>query len=395
MIDSQFKSFLGYFFKYLFHSKTRQKLIFLAIFGLFLSSMSLVVLQGVMQGLQGKMITRSKKVLGDYIFYVERMTYLEVKEKIKELEKERYFFVTEHEVELLGKHEGFVAPVILRGIDLSYAKKHSSFSEFFLSNVDLGGVVLGRDLANRLDVPILSKVLFYSPAHSDSFFGDIPRMSSEVVTSRISTDVNEVDEIVAWVRSSFVQKLSKQKKINRIRFYGEVEPDILSKILGKKGTLKAWEDLNPELLWAFKLESIVIVALFVAMSFLISLTIVSGNLIFFNKIRFDLISFWILGMSRKVIVKMMFLYFQLKSIVTCAFGIFVGVLVLLLLKKFSPQIMPEVFLERSLPVEIKLSHILIAFFIPYLVSIFFSLFALASFDKENKSYIELLRKVGE
>jgi len=381
----------------LFHSKTRQKLIFLAVFGLFLSSLSLVVLQGVMQGLQGKMIERSKNVIGRSVYYMDVFNKKEYEKKKKKLNEAGVLFLPEYEIELLGKHEGFVAPIILRGIDTEQLeiikKKHP---DFFLKDLDLSGTVLGVDLANRLNVPVLSEVLFFSPAHVDTFFGDIPRVSSETVTARLSTDVSEVDEIVAWVRMSFVFKLSKTVKVNRIRFYGDHDLEKIKLILGKDvKNLKTWEELNPELLWAFRLESIVIITLFIAMCFLVSLTIVSGNLIFFNKVKFDLVSFWILGLSRKMIVRLMFVYFQLKSIVTCLAGVICGVLLLLFLREFSPQIMPDVFLERSLPVSIKLKHLLIAFFIPYAVSIVFSLFALLSFDKENSSYIQLLRKVGE
>lgn len=64
-------AFISYFIKYIFHSKTKQRLIYLTIVGLFLSSMSLIILQGIMQGLQGKMIRRSKFVSGDFILNVK------------------------------------------------------------------------------------------------------------------------------------------------------------------------------------------------------------------------------------------------------------------------------------------------------------------------------------
>ena len=57
--------------------------------------------------------------------------------------------------------------------------------------------------------------------------------------------------------------------------------------------------------------------------------------------------------------------------------------------------MPDVFLERSLPVEVEPSHILIAFSVPYLVSSVFTLYAILMFNKENSSYVEVLRKVGD
>ena len=72
-----------------------------------------------------------------------------------------------------------------------------------------------------------------------------------------------------------------------------------------------------------------------------------------------------------------------------------GVLVLNLFKIYNPEIMPDVFLERSLPSDIRWSHILISFLVPYSVSSLFTFYALSYFKRNHSSYIELLRKVGE
>ncbi len=391
---SKVKSFLSYFYKYLFHSKTRQKLIFLAIFGLFLSSMALLVLQGIMQGLQGEMIKRSKKMIGHHVISFDEYDENSFNQFTSDLKKSQVFFTKEIELELLGKHDAYIAPVILRGIDFDASTPN------FLKELEKDGVILGADLLSKLKSTIGSTVVFFSPSHLDTFFGDVPRMAGETVSDLSSSSVNEVDEVTAYIRSSFVHNLIREVSYNKIRIYQEISKEKLADLLKNAklsdiSTITSWEELHPELLWAFKLESVVMLALFVCMCFLVSITIVAGNLIFFNKIRFDLISFWILGLSKKTISILMFLYFQVKALLTCFSGILVGGLLLLFLKKFSPNIMPDVFLEKSLPVHVTWDHVLIAFFVPYLVSSVFSIYALWVFNKENTSYIELLRKVGE
>jgi len=388
------KSFLGYFYKYLFHSKTRQKLIFLAVFGLFLSSMALIVIQGVMNGLQGEMIKRSKKAEGSYILRFLDYEESDIDSLMEELKSRDIFFTKEIELELLGRHDGYIAPIVLRGIDFKTSTPK------FLEDLSYGGVVLGEDLSFRLKSTLLSSVTFFSPAHVDLFFGEVPRVSSEDVSDIARTNVQEVDSTTAWVRSSFIHNLIRERSYNLIRIYDDYPKAEIISILDKTGldksiNLMSWEDSNPELLWAFNLESVVMLVLFVCMCFLVSITIVAGNLIFFNKIKFDLISFWILGLSKKTISFLMFLYFQVKALITCLAGLLVGGLVLYLLKLYAPDIMPNVFLERSLPVNVTTYHILVAFFVPYSVASLFSLYALITFNKENSSYIELIRKVGE
>ncbi len=388
------KSFLGYFYKYLFHSKTRQKLIFLAVFGLFLSSMALLVIQGVMNGLQEQMIKRSKVANGSYVLRFSEYDEKSIDKLMSELKKKNVFFTQEIELELLGRHDGYIAPIVLRGIDFERSKPK------FLEDLSYSGVILGEDLSFRLKSALLSSVTFFSPAHVDLFFGEVPRMSSEDVSDIARIDVQEIDSTTAWVRSSFIHNLIREKTYNLIRVYDEYPRSLIAGIIKDSGleetvNLKSWEDANPELLWAFNLESVVMLVLFVCMCFLVSITIVAGNLIFFNKIRFDLISFWILGLSKKSISYLMFLYFQIQALITCIAGLLVGGLVLYLLKEYAPDIMPNVFLERSLPVEVTTYHLLVSFFVPYGVASLFSLYALITFNKENSSYIELIRKVRE
>ena len=72
-------SFIRYFFSYIVHAKTRQRLLFIAVFGLFLSSLSLLIIQSTMNGLQRNLVTRSKSILGDHLF--------ELKNKLKTSQK--------------------------------------------------------------------------------------------------------------------------------------------------------------------------------------------------------------------------------------------------------------------------------------------------------------------
>ena len=80
--------FFSYFFKYIFFAKTRQRLLFIAVVGLFISAFSLMVIQGIMGGLQRGLINRSKSVHGSYLVQFDSVTNESLDEILDILKKE-------------------------------------------------------------------------------------------------------------------------------------------------------------------------------------------------------------------------------------------------------------------------------------------------------------------
>jgi lipoprotein-releasing system permease protein len=384
-------SFYQYFFKYIFTSKTRQRLILLSILALFLSSMSLLIVQSIMTGLQGNMIKKYKSIYGEYFLELSQdMTTKEQKSILAKIKKIDDKFVVESEIELLAKNKGQISPVILHGVE------YHRFVPDFLKELDHSDIVLGVDLATKLKSSILGDVQFYSPNYTNDLFGDIPRFVSGKVSDLLYTGFYDIDVINAWVRRSLISNLKRDIRFNMVRFYQPTNLNQIQQIISQYPDveLRSWENENQELLWAFKLESTVMISLFICMSALVALTIVSAVLIFFNKIKVDLVSFWILGFSKKKIQKMMLLFTNLGSLLTCMAGLFVGTLVLLFLKHYSPNIMPDVFLERSLPVHFQWDYFLFALGIPYIISSVFCYISLKIIFNDQVNFISYLRKMG-
>lgn len=384
--------FFSYFFMYVLRAKTRQRLLFIAVLGLFLSAFSLMVIQGIMGGLQRGLIARSKNTQGSNLLVFEQITGEALGEIKDILRKEGIPFYSELEVEVMLKHRNFVAPGKLHGIDLEDERPD------FLLNKDFSGLVMGSELASKIKLQFLDEVQIIAPGVTDNLMGEVPRFVSENLSDYLYSELSEVDEFEFWSRASLVQNLIRQKGINQIRLYGEINKEVLDKILKVETNVPkrivSWEKMNEALVWSLNLETKVMLFLFMSMSFLVAIAITSGLLIFYSKIRRDLMSFWILGMSQKKLLGLCFKFTLILSAVTvCVGGIF-GHIVLLLLEKFGHKLMPDIFVERELPIHLDFNHIVISLVIPFGISLIFSYFSFSNFRKENQSFVSIVRSLG-
>jgi lipoprotein-releasing system permease protein len=387
--------FFSYFLNYIFKAKTRQRLLFMAIIGLLISSFSLVVIQGIMSGLQSGLINRSKKVLGSGVIEVkEGQTDPKMLQTIYDkLEKQKIYYYPEYEIELLLKKDDFIYPVILHGVDFKFDVP------LFLKNKDRAGIVMGAELASKLNAYFGSNIQIISPSHTDSIMGELPRHVSTSVTDFFMSELTEIDSVSAWVRLPLVQNLIRQRAVNVIRLYNVADWSTLVDSFENHPerdmlVFKSWEEKNSSLVWALKLETNVMLFLFIGMSFLVAITITSGFMIFFDKVKTDLISFWILGKSQKQLMRLSYIFTHFLSIIFCGIGIIGGLLFLTILKQNDINFMPDFFVERSIPVNIETNSVIISFFVPYLIAAVFSYFSFNFFKKENQSFLKLIRKVG-
>lgn len=365
----------------------------MAIFGLLVSSSALVIIQGVMGGLQNGLIKRSKNVLGHYKIEVFERSEANVGyELIDELKKLDIPFTAAYEIELLFKKGDYLYPVILNGIDPNVSKPE------FLAKKDFDGIVIGAELASKLNAYLDSKIEIISPLHTASILGEIPRFVSEDVSDFFMSDVAEVDATHAWTRLSLVQNLIRKKRINSLRIYTDKKSeDVLNLVEDKfknQVQMLSWEQMNQTLVWALRLETSMMLFLFICMTFLVSISITSGFMIFFDKVKVDLISFWILGKSQEELYRLTQKFTYLLSFCCALVGVASGIGVLLVLKYSELKIFPSFFVEQKIPVSIAPVSTLIAFVVPFAVASVFSKFAFKFFKKENQSFIGLIRKVG-
>ncbi|HXH73952.1 MAG TPA: hypothetical protein VNJ08_03245 [Bacteriovoracaceae bacterium] len=384
--------FFTYFFRYIMHAKTRQRLLFIAVVGLFISAFSLMVIQGIMGGLQQGLIARSKSINGSHLIQFSEVTSQNI-DSIKEiLRKEGIPFYSELEVEIMLKHKNFVAPAKLHGMDLTDERPG------FLMDKDFQGLVMGSDLAGKLRTQFMDNIQIIAPGITDSLLGEVPRFISESLSDYLYTEMAEVDEFEVWTRIELAQNLVRQRGVNQFRLFGEVTPELKKKILAVPTEIPmrwiTWEQMNGALVWSLNLETKVMLFLFISMSLLVAIAITSGLLIFYSKIRRDLMSFWILGMAQKTLIQLCFKFTLILSAITCSMGGIFGYITLLLLERFGHDLMPDIFVERQMPIQLDIAHIALSLIIPFGISVIFSYFSFAHFRKENQSFVNVVRSLS-
>lgn len=338
-----------------------------------------------MGGLQNKLMERSKAVLGKAtLYYKSNQNDEEFKKLFKILDANKVNYSKEYEIELLIRYQTFITPVIVHGIDqtgfVPDLLRNDLRSDLKQKKVD---AIMPLELAYKLGVAPPETLQLISPAHVDDLLGEIPRSQSINIDRTISSDVPEIDMFHLWVRLPLIQNLIQDRLINRVRIYSDMDFDELRSMIPADIQLKTWEQENATLVWALRLESTVMIFLFAAMSLLVSLCISSGLLIFFNKIKSDLASFWILGASFSQIDRATKYFLHLMSFLSIAFGVLSGVIFLWIFDHYAPEIMPEVFVDRKIPILITLKGLTISFVVPYLISSIFVSFALAQFKREH------------
>ncbi|OFZ24834.1 MAG: hypothetical protein A2381_04265 [Bdellovibrionales bacterium RIFOXYB1_FULL_37_110] len=383
--------FCKYFFKYIFVGKNKQRLLLLSIAGLFISTFALFVLQSTMGGLQNNQIIRMKRIQGEGVIYLSDKSYEFAKEVLDYLKARKIHAVSEVEIELMLRNKTYISPIILHGIN------QDGLIPDFLQNIPLSDLVLPIDLAIKMDAQMGDALQIITPAYADTFLGDIPRSTTAYIDYILSTNVPEIDAFHAWTNIRLIWNLIRKKEINQIRVYNIVEmsslkEELLAKFKGRL-SVNLWEDENKTLVMALNLETTVMTFLFVAMTMLVSLCITSGLMIFLGKVKHDFASFWILGTSEKRLETMTYHFLNLLNLSTVFMGLLGGFIFLILLDKYGVEIMPDVFVDRKIPIYMTVRGALVSVLIPYVISMVFAYFSLSQFKKEV-SYLDYVRTVG-
>jgi len=381
-------AFFRYFLKFTLHSKTKQPLLFIAVFGLTLSSFALLFLQGAMGGMQSKQVERSKAVTGTAIISFFPRDEKEVSSITTYLDREKISWRKELVLELLIKNGESFSPLVIHGLE--QGKLISGLNQEMEE-----GLVVGFDLSLKIGVSTYDQVRLINPARIDNFMGAIPKMATLRIDDVITTQVPEVDSLMGWAPLGRVQGLIDERAINTIRVFSalnEQHQRKLNALMKNDGEIRLvmWDEVNETLVKALKLETTMMIFLFSCMSLLVALSITSGLMLFFDKMKRDFVSFWIQGVDEKTLYSMINNFLITVIILSILCGLALSSLSLFVLDHYGPSIMPAIFVDQKIPVQYSVSMYAVSFLIPLSISLVFSCFALSTF-KKDVNYLDYVR----
>ena len=384
---AKWRAFFGYFIRFLFFAKTRQRLLFLALLGVAISSFALLVLQTTMGGLQNNLIQRSYQTEGLGVVQFDAQELQQVTAVQAWFKTRKLRAIPEYQLELLVRAFGRITPAVVHGLSLAQVPE-------FLVDLDDKGVLIGEALSYQLRLISGERLQLISPSHTNELLGDIPRQVTATLKDSIETNVPELDRFHIWSRVELIHNLIRERTFNRFRLYGKKLPQ---KVVQEfKDTFPAyrlvtWEEQNASLVWALNLESTVMVFLFVAMTLLVAISITSGLLIFLDKAKIDLIGLWILGLSQKDQKTYFTWFLGLISFVVTLIGLVSAAGFLIILKNYGADILPDIFIDRKIPVHFTWQGVVVATIVPFCMSFIFSLWTLKTFQKDQSSPLQILR----
>ena len=130
------------------------------------------------------------------------------------------------------------------------------------------------------------------------------------------------------------------------------------------------------------------------MTLLVAISISSGLFIFYQRIQREMVGFWILGASEKKLTQASQLFIHLMGLATCGLALLTALVFLQVMDSWSPTIMPDIFVDRKIPVHITGTGILLSFLIPYTVAVLFSHLSLSHWKRGQESYLTRLRSLS-
>lgn len=379
-------AFPYYFLQALLKSKRHGALLALAAVALGLSSFALLVLQSTMGGLQRGVESRSQYYKSQGTILFELSEEIHVREVVEKLRQHKMAAVPVLELEVLAKNGAYTAPARVWGIDPDYPLP-------FVEHIP--GPLIGADLSFQIKAIEGQNIEFIIPTATDPLLGDIPRSMFETIGPSLVTQLPDLDSSMVLVRDSSLQNVLRFQGFNQIKIFGPVDERIVHQIISQGplsgASFRSWEKENQTLVWALRLESTIMLFLFASMSVLVSLAIVSGLMLFFSKIRRDLVAFWVLGMGLERLKKEMQSMAQILCLAPILAGIVLGFFCLVALDQWGGEIMPAVFVERKIPVSFHWRFFLLSFLIPYLISSSASALALKILGMGQGQFIQYIK----
>ncbi|EPR37477.1 lipoprotein releasing system, transmembrane protein, LolC/E family [Desulfovibrio sp. X2] len=343
-----------------------------AVLGVCLGVASLIVVMGVMNGfshdLREKIVgVTSHVIVGSFRGAIK--DYQDVAEKIAKVPGVDAVTPFVYAEVMLSNNSG-VKGVILRGIEPKSAAKVFAIQKDMVAgslyDLDQGGpfpgVVVGRELAERLGLHLGARVSLLSPTGEKSAAGFTPKIKFFTVVGIFRTGMYEYDSSLVYVSKSAAQDLLgidgdlvtglevRLKDLDQAASVG----DAIRSIIEYPLWVRTWMEMNANLFAAMKLEK---TAMFIILALIVlvgSFSIVTTLVMLVMKKTRDIAVLMSLGLSESRIRKIFMLQGTIIGAVGTVLGFGLGLPVAFLLRKYEFIKLPKnVYPVDYLPIRLE------------------------------------------
>ncbi|XPV77315.1 MAG: lipoprotein-releasing ABC transporter permease subunit [Desulfovibrio sp.] len=279
--------------------------------------------------------------------------------------------------EVMLSAPGGVKGVVLRGINPESIGSVVSLSDdMVVGGLDLldikgrpPGIIIGKELANRLGAGIGSNVNLLSSSGRRSAAGFTPKIKPFRVAGVFRTGLFEYDTSLAYVTIPAARKLLGYKgdivtglevSVEDVYTADAVAQDIRDAVGDRSYSVNSWQQMNANLFAALQLEK---TAMFIVLLMIIlvgSFSIVTSLVMLVMQKRRDIAVMMSLGADVSAIRRIFMIQGSMIGFVGTASGFLIGVPVSLLLKKYQFIKLPSnVYPVDFLPVRIESMDLLL------------------------------------
>jgi lipoprotein-releasing system permease protein len=347
----------------------------LSILGVTTGVMVMIVVMGVMSGLQNEL---RDKILGTMAHIVVLKSggavenYEELKEKIEGILKEELRGASPfiYNQALLATSSS-VMGVVVRGIDPQTAPQVIQIERYLMQGSlkdleigddkkDLPGIIIGKELKANLGIQIGDEVNIVSPAGALGPTGVLPRMKRFRVVGVFGSGMYEYDSTLIYISLLSAQRFFRMEgKVTGIEVKIR-DPDrsdlwslVLQASLGFPYFSRDWKDLNRNLFSALKLEKVGMALILILIIFVAALNIVSALFMIVLQKGREIAILKAIGIPSRTIYQIFVFGGGIIGITGAFLGGVLGVGFALLLRRYQfIQLPKDIYYIDHLPVEL-------------------------------------------
>jgi lipoprotein-releasing system permease protein len=273
--------------------------------------------------------------------------------------------------EVMLSSPGGVKGVVLRGIDPSTADQVLSLTRDMVSGSvkdlagqdDMPAIIVGAEMAKRLDLRAGSMVNLLSPSGTQSAVGFTPKVRMFRVAGVFRTGMFEYDSTLGYVTVDAARNLLGFKdnvvtglevRLKDVYKAGEVSDQIRVKLHEYPVYVRNWQEMNANLFAALELEK---TAMFIILAMIVlvgSFSIVTMLVMLVMQKTKDIAVLMSLGATKESIRRIFMFQGSFIGAVGTALGYGIGIPVALILKKYQFIRLPsDVYPMDFLPVRLE------------------------------------------